>query len=133
MEAMPQCRLQTLSDSCKTGRAIMFGEFLNVRLSPMEHQKLLSRYGEAVTADYIERLSCWLKNTRKRRTSHYACLLQWIRKDKTIEIRSAPPLAPAFDEGELLIKARAIVREHERMGLPPVTVEAVMERLRGEG
>ena len=67
----------------------MLGEFLNVDLTDEEQYKLRSRFGDPVTDDYIERLSCWLKNTRKRRSSHYACILTWIRKDRTIVARSA--------------------------------------------
>ncbi len=110
----------------------LFGEFQNVHLSIVEHQKLTERYGSAATGDYIERLSCWLKNTRKRRTCHYACILTWIRKDATIQAFT-PPLSPApslLDEMEQQHRAQCLQRVRIREGLTPNDIDSCLRAIK---
>lgn len=96
----------------------MFGEFDNVRMSTTEHQKLLCRFGETVTADYIERLSGWLKdNPRKKSASHYARILAWLRKDRTIERAVPMPAAPLIEAAELAERAKILMNVRKREGL----------------
>ena len=59
---------------------IYHGEFQNVFLTDEEYQKLTDRLGEQAD-DYIERLSCYLKQTGRRYKSHYATILNWQRRD----------------------------------------------------
>lgn len=58
-----------------------YGEFDNVRLTDIERQKLLDRFGEAKTLDLIERLSGYKKSKGKAYRDDYATLLNWSRRD----------------------------------------------------
>jgi hypothetical protein len=58
----------------------VYGEF--VRLTEEEHQKLLERLGQALTADYIERLNNYIGSKGKKYKSHYHTILSWVRKDE---------------------------------------------------
>jgi len=53
-----------------------------VLLLPEEHQKLLDKFGEAGTAERIERLSLYKQSTGKKYDSDYATILNWARKDE---------------------------------------------------
>lgn len=57
------------------------GEFKNVYLSSEEHEKLITKLGDASTQDLIERLSAYMKSRRKKYDSHYATILNWSRDD----------------------------------------------------
>ena len=59
---------------------ILYGEFENVKLSDAELEKLKARTPQAAT--YIEKLSSYIASTGKKYKSHYATLLNWIRKDE---------------------------------------------------
>jgi hypothetical protein len=110
----------------------MLGEFSNVVLSLGEHQKLRSRYGEAVTVDYIERLSCWLKNNpRKKRSSHYATILTWVRKDKThaMYAQAMEPQTPLMLEMEQYHRAECLFNVNLREGYPK-TMEQCLAAIR---
>lgn len=54
-----------------------YGEFNNVFLSKEEYSKLLSRYGEALTKEKIERLSCYMTSKGRKYRNHYATILNW--------------------------------------------------------
>lgn len=108
----------------------LFGEFQNVQLSIIEHQKLTERYGPETTGDYIERLSCWLKNTRKKRPCHYATILTWIRKDKTIEAAKPPSSTPLLDEAEIVHRAQILQRVRIRENLTPNDFESCLKAIR---
>lgn len=58
-----------------------FGEFGNVRLTYAEYQKLGAKLGDHVRGQYIERLSAYLAQKKKKYSSHYATILNWYRKD----------------------------------------------------
>lgn len=91
--------------------AVPAGEFGNVQLSEAEHIKLLTRFGASVTAEYIEKLSCWFADhprKAKASRSHYARILSWIRKDRTIELATPQPTAPLIEEAELRERATII-------------------------
>lgn len=56
------------------------GEFENVKLTSEELDKLKADY-DYCYEEYIEKLSSYLAQTGKRYKSHYATLLNWIRRD----------------------------------------------------
>jgi hypothetical protein len=110
--------------------SMIAGEFLNVRLSPVELEKLRSRFGPQVTEDYIERLSCYLKRHPRRKCySAYATILTWIRKDGTIEAHTPEP-QPLIDEMELRHRAEVMQRYQAREGLPVVPIDEIVRRLK---
>lgn len=57
-----------------------YGEF--VRLTDEEHQKLTERLGQALTADYIERLNNYIGSKGTKYKSHYHTILIWVRNDE---------------------------------------------------
>ncbi len=57
-----------------------YGEF--VRLTDEEHQKLTERLGQALTADYIERLNNYIGSKGTKYKSHYHTILTWVRNDE---------------------------------------------------
>jgi predicted ArsR family transcriptional regulator len=57
----------------------IYGE--NVRLTLDEYNTLISRLGEAIAKNYIERLDEYLGIKDKRYKSHYKVILSWYRKD----------------------------------------------------
>ena len=74
----------------------LYGEFLNVRLTDSEHQKLTNRYGEKIRDEYIERLSGYLKQKGPKYKDHYATILNWCRRDKVNEQTSEPKEADLY-------------------------------------
>ena len=62
-----------------------YGEFENIKLTETERQRLDERLGEQCAAEYIERLSEYLKSKGKRYSSHYATILAWHRLDGTLK------------------------------------------------
>ena len=86
---IPNTISNTNSNSIKEKNNIKkesYGEFKNVMLSEEEMTKLNNRYGNKVIADYIERVSLYIENSGKRYKSHYATLLNWLKKDGNREI-----------------------------------------------
>lgn len=73
---------------------------------------------------YIEKLSCWRKdNPRKAKgASDYARLLNWLRKDVTIE-RATPKPAPIIEEAEQNHRAEILFRTRLREGWSPNSLE----------
>jgi len=61
-----------------------FGEFLNVFLTPGEHEKLVNKFGAAGAGGWIESLSTHLKSVGKPRkyADHYATILTWARREE---------------------------------------------------
>ena len=64
-----------------------YGEF--VRLTDEEYLKLTERLGQALTADYIERLNNYIGSKGTKYKSHYHTILTWVRND---EKKQAEPL-----------------------------------------
>lgn len=60
----------------------IYGEFKNVKLTQSEYLKLIDRLTETKTLDMIERLSAYIEQKGKRYKSHYATILNWIRRDE---------------------------------------------------
>lgn len=65
----------------------IYGEFQNVRLTEIEHQKLIDKFGDKTTFDWIEKLSSWLKSNGKSKKDHYATILSWDRRDGNKDAR----------------------------------------------
>lgn len=63
-------------------RLDIYGEFENVKLKQSDYSKLIDKYTEEVTHEFIERLSAYIAQTGKRYKNHYATILNWIRKDQ---------------------------------------------------
>lgn len=60
---------------------ISYGEFQNVLLTEVERGKLVKKFGETVTDDFIERVSRYVESKGKKYKSHYATILEWADKD----------------------------------------------------
>lgn len=58
-----------------------YGEMRNVLLSDREFHSLLVRYPREQVEAEIESLSLYMSSQGKRYSSHYATLLNWLRKD----------------------------------------------------
>ena len=69
----------------------------HVRLTPTEYQRLLTDYGERVTAEYVARLDDYVGSKGKRYKSHYHTIRSWLRKDKVVP-RPAPKVCPKCGE-----------------------------------
>jgi len=52
-----------------------------VLLSPQEHSKLIEKFGEAKTNEYIERLNTGIGSKGYKYKSHYFTILNWERRD----------------------------------------------------
>jgi hypothetical protein len=59
----------------------IYGEFINVKLTKEEYEKLIIKFGDILTNDKIERLSSYIASKGKKYASHYATILNWSRKD----------------------------------------------------
>jgi hypothetical protein len=57
-----------------------FGEFKNVKLTMIEYNKLVVRFGETKAKTAIEELGAYMKSKGKRYTDHYATLLNWVKR-----------------------------------------------------
>lgn len=57
------------------------GEFDNVVLSEEELDKLHARWGEDAVQKELENLSGYMASTGKKYKSHYATLLNWLKRD----------------------------------------------------
>ena len=59
-----------------------YGEFSNVLLSLLEHQKLVDKFGEHKANELIENLSFYIQSKGSKYKSHYATILNWERRNK---------------------------------------------------
>lgn len=57
-----------------------FGEFEKVKLTDEEHQKLIEQVGEKNTTIMIAELDAYIASKGKKYSSHYATILNWIRR-----------------------------------------------------
>lgn len=58
-----------------------FGQFGNVKLTEIEQQKLITKFGNDSALERIEALSEYLSSTGKKYRSHYATILSWDRRN----------------------------------------------------
>ena len=58
-----------------------YGEYKHVKLTDEQYSKLISDYGEQVTAEYIKRLDEYLENRRdKHYANHNLTIREWLNK-----------------------------------------------------
>lgn len=62
-------------------KKVVFGEFKNVKLTPVEHEKLIKKFGDLVVKEKIEALSLGIASKGYKYKSHYATILSWDRKN----------------------------------------------------
>lgn len=73
-----------------------YGEFQNVILTDVEHQRLIDKYGTRASDEYIERLSAYMETSGKKyQGKHYSVITQWMNKDNVPAISA--PLSPTSD------------------------------------
>lgn len=71
--------IKTYRDTIESARTR--GEFDNVVLSEEELDKLHARWGEDAVQKELENLSGYMASTGKKYKSHYATLLNWLKRD----------------------------------------------------
>lgn len=71
------------SENALTPNYNSFGEFSHVLLTDEQHNKLITEYGEKTTAEYIEKIDCYLEQIGKpdKYKNFYATIKNWIKKD----------------------------------------------------
>lgn len=74
-----------------------FGEFQNVFLSGIEYQKLVERYGESVISEFIEKLDGYIASKGTKYNSHYATILNWIKKEPGLNKPAGPKRVITID------------------------------------
>lgn len=62
-----------------------------VLLKPEEYDKLIKRFGQSLTGEYIERLNNYIGSTGKRYKSHYHTILVWADNDKKKAMENQQP------------------------------------------
>lgn len=91
---------------------ISYGEFGHVKLSREELDKLSSRFGIGPILKYVGIMDAYLENhPRKKYKSHYAALLQWLKRDGVQEL-APKPATP--DPEEIELRVNTIARMFER-------------------
>ena len=63
-----------------------YGEFQNVSLTNIEYSKLIDKFSEPITKEFIEQLSQYIASKNKKYYSHYATLLTWMKKSNASNI-----------------------------------------------
>lgn len=63
-------------------KKVTYGEFDNVLLTKTEYDKLLAKFGEAKTKEFIENLSAYIASKGHKYKSHYATITNWDNLDK---------------------------------------------------
>ena len=69
-----------------------YGEYEHVRLTDEQYNRLVSDFGETITADYIKRCDEYIQQTGKKYKDHSLTIRNWIGKD-----RAAKPQPPPRD------------------------------------
>lgn len=59
-----------------------FGEYLHVKLTPEQHKKLISDFGEAVISEYIRRCDEYQQQTGKSYMDYNLTIRNWIEEDR---------------------------------------------------
>lgn len=66
-----------------------YGSFENVELTPADHERLVSMFGDTVAEGLIENLSKKLKSKGYKYEDHYATILIWAQKDNVKPLEEA--------------------------------------------
>jgi hypothetical protein len=98
----------------------------NVTLSLRELDQLKLKFGETGALDWIEKLSLWKAASKRAKNvkSDYYTILNWARKDLTIE-RATPRPAPLIEEAEIQHRALCLFNVNMREGCPRTMEECV--------
>lgn len=106
------------------------GEAQNVTMTTEEFSKLVVKFGEALALDWIEKVSLWKASKKGTRVkSDYFTILNWARKDRTIEAHTVVE-APLIVESELRHRAEILQRVRQREGLTPNDFESCLKAIR---
>lgn len=81
---------------------MIYGEAKNVTLSAEELKKLVNRFGVEGAGSWIDRLSLWKASKKGTRVkSDYYTILNWARKDATLEIAAKPKMLMELGENHI--------------------------------
>jgi len=75
-----------------------YGSEKLVKLTTLEHEKLLEIYGAKALTEMIENLDLYIASTGKRYKSHFATLKLWERRSKAPKNPKKPSAYPEHDE-----------------------------------
>lgn len=81
----------TSNNNKKIYKKEIFWEFQNVFLSKEESFSLSQKFWEKNKNTYIENLSCYIEQKWKNYKSHYATILNWMRRDRVKPILDSWP------------------------------------------
>lgn len=62
-------------------KLLKFGEYLHVKLTGEQHEKLVSDYGNTLAANYIKKVDEYIQTTGKKYKDYNLVLRNWINKD----------------------------------------------------
>ena len=65
----------------KNGNTRRYADYVN--MTEDEHLKLTNKFGESITADWVERLNLWKGSKGKKTNSDYLTILSWDRRENT--------------------------------------------------
>lgn len=64
----------------------------NIRLSKIEYEKLIKRYGQKIVNRYITYVDSYIAEHWKNYKDHYLTLLKWMAKDEVPEVKQSEEL-----------------------------------------
>ena len=64
----------------------------NIRLSKIEYEKLVKRYGQKIVNRYITYVDSYIAEHWKNYKDHYLTLLKWMAKDEVPEVKQSEEL-----------------------------------------
>ena len=67
-----------------------FGVLKNVKMKAAEYRHLVEDYGEDITKDTVDDLSCKLADGNAESQNHYATILSWLRYQRRNDTGSVP-------------------------------------------
>lgn len=89
------------SDASVNPHACLYlSEFKNVKLTNEEYEKLQSRFNKKMVDEAIEELGAYIASKGKRYRSHYATLLNWIKRKSN----KSPPVKSSQNDKEESLK-----------------------------
>lgn len=77
---------------------LYLSEFKNVKLTEKEYQKLQSRFDKQIVDEAIEELGAYIASKGKKYKSHYATLLNWIKRKNN---KSSPTKSKISSEAKI--------------------------------
>jgi len=80
-------------------KKLLFGELKNVKLKEEEYKKLVERFGEGETNEMIFELGTYMASKGKRYNSHYATILNWLKRKS--DSKKEEPKSSAYQVEDL--------------------------------